>query len=185
MKLKITIIGRVQDVGYRLFLLNHADSLLIKRFSARNVKIDGEQALIVLVEGIEKKVKEFLNIVKSQKPEKAVVEKIKVEEYKGEIGSIDSYRSSLMIEQLSKIVNIGLEMVGKQDKMLEKQDSMLGKQDEMLGKMDLMLEKQDETIKVIREESERTREHFGRKIDESKEYLAKKIDESKELSAGK
>ena len=36
-KVKMTIIGKVHDVGYRPFLLNLAEYLFIERFDARNV----------------------------------------------------------------------------------------------------------------------------------------------------
>jgi hypothetical protein len=48
---KITITGKVHGVGYRAFLLEEADSLLIPNFEARNVKINGKEALIVLIDG--------------------------------------------------------------------------------------------------------------------------------------
>jgi acylphosphatase len=159
MKVRITIIGKVHDVGYRPFLLDLADSLFIQRFDARNVFINGKQAVIVLVEGDEEQVNQFIELVKPEKPENAVVEDIKVEEYKGFVRSIDSYRQSLMINQLNKIVQVGLKMLQKQD---------------------LMLQKQDETIKIIREESEKTREYLGGKIDK----LGEKIDETREYLAG-
>lgn len=166
MKVKITITGKVHNVGYRLFLLNQADSLLLQRFDARNVFINGKEALIILVEGEEDQVKEFVEFVKKEKPEKAIVEEIKVEEYKGIIRTIDSYRNSLMLEQLNKIVQVGLNMLEKQDLMLEKQD--------------LMLKKQDETIKVIKEEGEKTRTYLAGVIKEeserTREYLGEKID---------
>ena len=164
MKVKVTIIGgKVHDVGYRPFLLDLADSLFIQRFDARNVIIEGKQAVIVLVEGDEEQVNQFIELVKSEKPENAVVEDIKVEEYKGFVRSIDSYRQSLMINQLNKIVQVGLKMLEKQDLMLQKQD--------------LMLQKQDETIKIIREESEKTREYLGRKIDQAKDEVVQEIRE--------
>jgi len=151
MRVKITITGNVHDVGYRVFLLNQADSLLIERFDARNVHIGDKQALVVLVEGDDEQVKEFIEFVKTNKPEKAVVEEIKVEDYKKPIRSINSYRSSIMIEQLNKIIQVGLNMLEKQDEMLQKQD---------------------ETIRVIREEGGKTRDCLGRKIDN----VAEKVD---------
>jgi acylphosphatase len=154
MKVKITITGKVHDVGYRPFLLDLADSLFIQRFDARNVVINGKQAVIVLIDGEENQVNQFIELIKSEKPENAIVEEIKVEEYKGFIRSIDSYRQSLMVNQLNKIVQVGL-------KMLEKQDLMLQKQDLMLQKQDLMLQKQDKTIEEIR----KTREELSEKID--------------------
>jgi len=185
MRVKVTIIGsKVHDVGYRPFLLDLADSLLIERFDARNVIVEGREAVIVLVEGDEDQINQFIEFVKSEKPENAVVEEIKVEEYEGFVRSIDSYRQSLMVNQLNKIVQVGLQMLHKQDLMLQKQDlmlqkqdQMLQKQDQMLEKMDIMLQKQDETIKIIREESEKTREYLGRKIDRVKDEVVQEIRE--------
>jgi len=81
---------------------------------------------------------------------------VKVEEYEGFIRSIDSYRQSLMVNQLNKIVQVGLKM----------------------------LEKQDETIKVIKEESEKTREYLSKVIREESEktrdYLSMVIREESE-----
>ena len=74
MKVKITIIGNAHDVSYRPFLLDLADSLLIERFDARNVFIEGEQAI---VEGDEDQINQFIiELVKSERPENAVVEEI-------------------------------------------------------------------------------------------------------------
>ncbi len=176
MNVKITIIGKVHDVGYRPFLLDLADSLLIERFDARNVIVEGKQAVVVLVEGDEKTVNRFVEIVKTEKPENAIVEEIRVEEFKGFVRSIDSYRQSLMINQLNKIVKVGLQMLKKQDLMLEKQDSMLQKQDLMLERMDTMLKKQDETIKVIKEESEKTRDVIREESEKTRIFLGEKID---------
>ena len=180
MKVKITITGKVHDVGYRPFLLDLADSLFIQRFDARNVIIKGKQAVVVLVEGDEDQVNQFIELVKSEKPENAVVEEIKIEEFKGYVRSIDSYRQSLMINQLNKIVQVGLKMLEKQDLMLHKQDLMLHKQDLMLQKQDLMLQKQDlmlqkqdETIREIRE----TRKHLSEKIDKTGENIVQEIRE--------
>ncbi|MDK2876321.1 MAG: hypothetical protein PWQ22_731 [Archaeoglobaceae archaeon] len=195
MAYKITIKGKVHDVGYRLFLLEEADSLFIPCFDARNVKINGKEALIVLVDGEKEQLEQFLEFVKNNRPEMAIVEEISVEEFRGRVRDIEKFRASFNTAQLSKIVQVGVKMLEKQDKMLEKQDKMLEKQDTMLskmdlmlekqdlmlekqdtmlGKMDLMLEKQEETIGVIREEGEKTRRELGGKI----EKVAEKIDET-------
>jgi len=155
-KVKLTITGKVHNVGYRPFLLDLAESLFIERFDARNVLIKGKQAVVVLVEGDDEQINQFVELVKKEKPEKAVVEDVKVEEYEGFIRSIDSYRQSLMVHQLNKIVQVGLKM----------------------------LEKQDETIKVIKEESEKTREYLSKVIREESEktrdYLSMVIREESE-----
>ncbi|WP_457549286.1 acylphosphatase [Archaeoglobus sp.] len=178
MKLKITIIGKVHGVGYRLHLLNLADSLFIERFDARNVKIDGKQAVVVLVEGDEETLKEFVELVKTTKPEKAVVEDIKVEEFKGRVRTIDSYRNSLMIEQLNKIVQVGLNMLEKQDETIKKIEELSEKIDESTR---TICDKIDDSTKVLSEKIDKVSE----KIDESSKSICDKIDESTEKLCSK
>jgi len=149
MAVRITIIGKVHDVGYRLFLLEEADYLFIPYFDARNVRINGKEALVVLVDGDEEQIKEFVEFVKTNKPEKAVVEEIRIEEYRGRVRDIERFRASFNTAQLSKIVQVGLKM----------------------------LEKQEETIRVIREESEKTREDLKKEIKE----VSSKLDKTNEL----
>jgi hydrogenase maturation protein HypF len=81
MALKITITGKVHGVSHRAFLLEEADSLLIPNFEARNVKINGKEALIVLIDGEKEQIESFVRFLKENKPENAVVEEIRVEEY--------------------------------------------------------------------------------------------------------
>jgi acylphosphatase len=127
---EITIKGRVHDVGYRLFLLSEAESVFIEKFDARNVLVEGEQHLIVRVEGVEERIKRFIMFAESNYAPGASVESVEVKDYEGEVRSIDSFRQSLMVFQVTKMAQAG---VG-------------------------MLRKQDETISVIKEESEKTRE---------------------------
>ena len=165
MRVKITIIGKVHNVGYRPFLLDLADSLLIERLDARNVIIEGKQAVVVLVDGDEEQVKQFIELVKENKPESAVVEDIKVEDYGGFVRSIDSYRNSLMINQLNKIVQVGLKMLEKMDDLGKKVDETkeyLGtKTDDVGKKVDNLGEKIDD---------------LGKKMESAKEYLGTRID---------
>ncbi|MEM2325662.1 MAG: acylphosphatase, partial [Archaeoglobaceae archaeon] len=187
MAYKITIKGKVHEVGYRLFLLEEADSLFIPCFDARNVKINGKEALIVLVDGEKEQLEQFIEFLKRNKPENALVEEISVEEFKGRVRDIEKFRASFNTSQLSKIVQVGIKMLEKQDlmltkmdTMLEKQDLMLQKQDTMLGKMDLMLQKQDETIKEIKE----TRVELKKEIKEVKEevkVISSKLDKTNDL----
>ncbi|NQE53622.1 hypothetical protein C5S29_08510 [ANME-1 cluster archaeon GoMg3.2] len=141
---EIAIKGKVHDVGYRLFLLSEAESVFIEKFDARNVLVEGEQHLIVRVEGVEERIKRFIAFAESNYAPGASVESVEVKDYGEEVRSIDSFRQSLMVFQLSKMAQAGV--------------GMLRKQDTMLGKMDAMLEKQDETTSVIKEGSEKTRE---------------------------
>ena len=119
MKLKIVVTGKVHEVGFRPYLLNLAETLFIPRFDARNISIEGKQAVQILVEGEEDQVKEFLNRMRKEAPELAEIEEIISMEYHGEVRPIDEYRSSLMVEQLSKIVQVGLSMVGKQEETIK------------------------------------------------------------------
>ena len=184
---EIVIKGKVHDVGYRLFLLSEAERLFIEKFDARNVLVDGAQHLVVLVEGAEDKISRFVEFAKSSYPPDASVQSVEVRDYAGEVRSIDSFRQSFMVFQLTKIAQAGVSMLGKQDAMLEKQDAMLEKQDAMLekqdtmlGKMDTMIEKQDETIKVIKEESEKTREVVKEEGEKTREVMREKIVEDVE-----
>jgi len=180
---KITIKGLVHDVGYRLFLLNYAESMFLEQFDARNVLIDGKQCLIVLVKGKEEKINNFVDFAKSNYPQESMVESVDVEDYYEEVRSIDSFRQSFMVSQLSKIAQAGVGMIKKQSITIEVLESvkqntskMLKKQDKMLEKQDKMLEKQDETIKVIKEESEKTREVIIMESRKTRSVLKEKID---------
>ncbi len=151
MKVRVVIKGKVHDVRYRPFLLGIAESLEIERFFADNVYVDGKQAVEVLVEDEDEKVKAFVEFVKKKKPENAEVENIDVEEYDGYVMKTESYYRYLTAMQLAKIATYG-------------------------GKM---LQKQDETIRVIREESENIRKELGAKIDsvgKKVEAVGEKVD---------
>ena len=186
---KITITGKVHDVGYRLFLLTEAESLLIDYFDARNALVNGEQQLIVLVRGPRDKINSFVDFIRSNYPPEASVHNVVVEEYTEEVRSIDSFRQSFMVSQLAKMVQIGLVMLNKQDQMLDKQDQMLKKQDQMLDKQDQMLDKQDQMLKkqdqmldkqdmtmnVLREESEKVRNVIKERFEEDVKWLKSEI----------
>ncbi|MEM2462484.1 MAG: acylphosphatase [Archaeoglobaceae archaeon] len=158
MAYKITIKGKVHEVGYRLFLLEEADSLFIPCFDARNVKINGKEALIVLVDGEKEQLEQFIEFLKRNKPENALVEEISVEEFKGRVRDIEKFRASFNTSQLSKIVQVGV-------KMLEKQDGTIKRIEEVGRKVDEVGRKVDEV---------------GRKVDQTREELGKKIDETNE-----
>jgi acylphosphatase len=162
--------GTVHDVGYRLFLLSEAERLPLERFDARNVLIEDQQCVLVRVEGVEEQMSQFVAFVESQYPPEAVVDSVEVTEYSGVVMSIESYRQSFMVSQLTKLAQTGVSMLGKQDAMLGKQDAMLEKQDAMLGK-------QDETVKTLKEESEKTRAIITTEGKRTREVLKGKIEE--------
>jgi acylphosphatase len=181
---EIAIKGKVHDVGYRLFLLSEAESIFIEKLDARNVLVDGEQHLIVRVEGVEEKVKRFIVFAESNYPPGASIESVEVKDYGEEVRSIDSFRQSLMVFQLTKMAQAGVGMLGKQDKTIEVLESVKGNTSKMLEKQDMMLEKQDETIKVIKEESEKTREvtrDDGEKTREVVEKVREEVEKTREV----
>ncbi len=182
MKRRILIIGKVHEVGYRAFLLGLAESFEVKNFFAENLTINGKQAVEVLVEDEEIKVKDFIDSLKKRKPDAAEVEEIKVEDYQGKVMKKESYYRYLTAMQLTKIATYGGEMIKrqdetleKQDQMLKKQDQMLEKQDQMLKKQDQMLKKQDQTIKEIRVTREEIKGEISALRQDLKTYLDKRI----------
>ena len=151
-KKRIIIRGtRVHDVGYRLFLLDEAEARLIPYLSAKNIKNE-VQVVEVLVGGDEDRVEGFVEFVKNTFPEDAEVESVSVEDYAGDIRTIESFSRSFSISQLSKIARIGVKMLEKQDIMIEKQDKMLEKQDQTMVKIDGLGDRLEAKIDQSREE---------------------------------
>jgi len=192
-KIKIEIKGsRVQEVGYRPFLLINAINLGISNIYAYNLKEEEKEKVIVLVSGEESKLNTFLDFVKSNYPENAEIETIWHESYEGEVMKSSDFLQILQFEQINKGIPAILDirntlksvkqdtskMLEKQDKMLEKQDKMLEKQDKMLEKQDKMLEKQDETldeIKALRGDLKSYLEMRFEKIEREIAIIKKKI----------
>ena len=181
MKTKIIIKGkRVQDVGYRLFLLSRARSL--KGFEASNIGED----LILLIEGEEDSVERFTQTVKAEKPPLAEVSEVLVEGYDGEVMEVKEYREQLSLEQLVKIATVGVEMRDdikemKGDIKEVKGDikEMKGDIKEMKGDMKTMLKKQDETlaeIRATRDEIRATKEEIRALREDLKQYMERRFE---------
>jgi acylphosphatase len=179
MKIKAEIAGiRVHDVGYRALLLEAAEDLELEGFAARNLKQAEVQVIRVLVEGDEKQVMHFQEILERERPTKAEVSTIEFEDYHGPVEPIGKYsqrftgaqlrkgiasltsideKQDRMLEKQDETIEV-LKGVKEdtsairviQDRMLEKQDRMLEKQDRMLEKQDQMLEKQDESVELLK-----------------------------------
>ena len=170
---RITIKGDVHDVGYRLFLMSEAEGLCIEKFDARNVLVNREQHLIVLVEGAEEKIDRFVAFAESNYPPAASVESIEIKDYEEAVRSIDAFRQSFMVFQLTKIAQAGVGMLGKQDKTIAILESV--KED-----TSKMLEKQDETIKVIKGESKKTRETVCDEGEKAREVIKEESEKTRE-----
>jgi acylphosphatase len=169
-KAKITIKGRrVQDVGYRLFLLSKAHSL--KGFEASNVGED----LIVFVEGDENIVDRFVRIVKTEKPPLAEVSEVVVEGYGGEVMNVKEYREQLSLEQLAKIATVGVEMRDDIKEMKVDIKTMLKKQDETLAEIRATRSELKEEIRATRDEIRALREDLKQYMDRRFEKLEREI----------
>ena len=132
MQKRVVITGsRVQDVGYRLFLLSRASEL--SGFAAENV---GEDKVSVLVEGDESAVNAFAEAVRRERPPLTSVSDISVENFVGKVPKIEDFRAQFSLEQLVKIAITGVEMKGDIK--------------EMKGDIKEIIAKQDETISEIR-----------------------------------
>lgn len=123
-KKKIIIKGpEVHDVGYRLFLLDEAEDRLIPFFSVKNIRNKG-QVVEVLVCGEEDRVERFIEFVTNNYPDDAEVNSVSVEDYEGDIRTIESFSRSFSISQLSKIARTGIAMLNLQSNMNVVQSSM-------------------------------------------------------------
>lgn len=91
----------------------------IDRFFVDNTFLNDKQVVYALVDSSEEKVDSFIEIVSSKYPEKSIVEKVKVEDYNGNVMKIESFYRYLTAMQLSKIANYGGKMLEKQDFHIE------------------------------------------------------------------
>ncbi len=186
MKKRLVIRGnRVQDIGYRMFLLNLASEHGLTGFQARNV---GRNAVEAVYEGDDEAVRAFESDVRELAPEGADVEGILFEDYDGPVMDIERFRSYFTTLQLGKMIEIGLGMLQRQELMLQKQDETLNElkafrsesgrnQQLMIQKLDAISRKQDETlnelkelkteIRAFREESRHRQELMLQKQDET------------------
>ena len=118
MKRRLLIKGsKVQDLGYRMFLLNLASEYDLHAFQARNI---GKDSVEVLYDGDGAAVRAFEDDVRSIFPEGAEVSSIFFEDYEGPVKDIEKFRSYFTTLQPGKMVEIGLKMIGKRDDMLSK-----------------------------------------------------------------
>jgi acylphosphatase len=159
-RLIITASGEVQRVGYRDRVTKIAKKYNITGIVRNSPGYDVE----IIAEGNEADLDRFISQIRIHE-DPIYVESIKIETgtYEGkwkyfeiqrgnpdeELGErLDAALTYLVrIDSNSRrSVEIGEQMLGKQDQMLDKQDQMLDKQDQMLDKQDQMLGKQDQML---------------------------------------
>ncbi len=170
-KKKIIIKGqKVHDVGYRLFLLDEAEDRLIPFLSVKNIR-NKEQIVEVLACGEEDRVENFIEYVKNNFPDDAKVISVSVEDYEGDIRTIESFSRSFSISQLSKIARTGVAMLNLQSNMngtLKEFRKETGENFQLLHSDNLELQK------VMAKHDAETKELFGvinREISGIKERL--------------
>lgn len=92
---------KVQEIGYRIFLLEKALESNIEKIYARNLDKDKVE---LLISDEENKINNFFGVVKKERPAGAIVKDVRREPYDGKIPipSIDRYFQFLTLEQLSR-----------------------------------------------------------------------------------
>ena len=110
-KLRIKITGKnLHDVGYRIPLINKALSQGINNFNTFNADLDGDQAVITILEADDEIIDEFKDFINTYHPEKAIVEKVLFEEYKNNVPPIERVMQSFQMEQWGKGIPILLKI---------------------------------------------------------------------------
>ncbi|MBN1235402.1 MAG: acylphosphatase [Methanotrichaceae archaeon] len=188
---ELIIKGRkVQDVGYRPFLLLNALNRGIQNFFAYNSGAKGNETVVVQMQGEDDIIASYIEFVRSQYPVHAEVEEIVEKDFKGQVQDAYKFVQLLQFEQIAKAVPVIISIDKKQDIMIEKQDIMIEKQDIMIEKQDIMIEKQDASIGILREVKEDTcsirddisalRKDTSESLSEKYEELRREIAEIKE-----
>ena len=180
-RLKITVNGKVQRVGYRDVVSEIARELGLKG-TVKN--LEDEVSVEIIAEGEEKQLKKFLELINIKK---YPIDVLNIETKEEEATEEFKYFKILRGEGTEEIGE-RLDLAGKLlYQSLEKQDKMLDKQDKMLDKQDQMLGKQDETIGALTTFHNDTRgrfdvmEHKYGKVSESLELISKGLHELVEI----
>jgi acylphosphatase len=107
MKLKITITGpKVQDVGYRPWLVELAMSMGLKGFDVYNDEEDGQQMVIALIEADERRVQRFLSTVNEKRPSLAKVGSIASGDYSDDVMPLWQTAAMNAYGQMNKAIPI-------------------------------------------------------------------------------
>ncbi|MFP3945570.1 MAG: acylphosphatase [Archaeoglobaceae archaeon] len=144
MKAKIIIEGeKVQDIGYRYYLTEFALSSGIERFRAIDTE-DGRY-VIAFVDGDSEVVNEYCQLIKSSYPQRAIVNRVKVEDYIGYVPKIESFALIFNMGQSGKFI----------ESAHRAEDSI----------RDESQKTRDELGGIIKDESQKTRDELGSKVD--------------------
>ncbi len=111
MKLKVTIAGpKVHDVGYRVYLSELAMRLAVRGFEVYNDDEKGQQVVIALLEGDEQRTKRFCDSVMAERPQLASVDKVRAEDFTGDVMPLWQFASINTATQMNKAIPLLLDM---------------------------------------------------------------------------
>lgn len=103
MKLQIRIVGpKVHDIGYRPFLIELAMKMALRGFEVFNDEEDGQQVVIALLEGDDRRVKQFFKFATVERPLLALVNNVTSAEYVGDVMPMWQAASINTAEQINK-----------------------------------------------------------------------------------
>jgi len=173
-RLKITVNGKVQRVGYRDVVSEIARELGLKG-TVKN--LEDEVSVEIIAEGEEKQLKKFLELINIKKyPIDVLNIETKEEEATEEFKYFKILRgegTEEIGERLDLAGKLLYQSLEKQDKMLDKQDQMLGKQDETIGALTTFHNDTRGRFDVM--------EHKYGKVSESLELISKGLHELVEI----
>ncbi|MGB7544438.1 MAG: acylphosphatase [Methanothrix sp.] len=107
MKLKVRIIGpKVHNVGYRPFLAEIAICLGLRGFEVYDDGDEGQQAVVALAEGDDRRVIKFCDSAEKQRPQLAKVDEVRSEEYSGDVMPLWQFASIITASQMNKAIQI-------------------------------------------------------------------------------
>jgi acylphosphatase len=175
---ELRITGKVHDAGYRLFLLSEAEQLPLEHFTARNIVTDGKECVLVRVDGPPELVSRFVAFAKSNHPPEAVVDSVEVMAYSGTVMSIDSFRKSLMVAQLEKLVQACVSMLGKQD------ETILVIKEEGGKTRGVVKEEGEKTREVVQEEGKLTRDLMSTEGEKTREVVQEEGEKTRGVLKG-
>ena len=149
----------MHNVGYRVFLMKHAMNLALPGLSTYNWEENGQQEVIILLEGDEARIAVFRQTVEKNKPELAEVSNITFEDYSGEVGRTSEVAMFCSFVQLDKAIPLLLDMRDDLKEMKVDMKEMKGDVKEMKGDVKEMKGDMKEIkgdVKAVRKSTEAT-----------------------------
>ncbi|MDQ1283235.1 MAG: hypothetical protein QG666_1025 [Euryarchaeota archaeon] len=148
MKLKAKIVGpKVQDVGYRYFLMSMAMSNRIRMFEAHNIESNEVWAF---VDGDDEAVKAFRAQAETKRPAKAEVSGIFFDDFEGDIMRIGEYAQFCSTVQLNKAIPLLLDMRDDLKEMKSDMKEMKSDMKEMKSDMKAVRKTTEVTLEEIK-----------------------------------